>query len=180
MEDPDSERVTTASGDFLAEDRGAGSLTLKMPTDVVEIRPESAILRDGEGNPETIPNDVVFTMESSVRTARIGVYSLLNLPKQVPDIAPTQYDIRNLLKAARAINNGEPFPGERLLHRVLDKTYFAHILPPLPEDEPGTMRRIEEELGGLFGKGERAVQSLIDQIAGLRDKLSGGHDTKEG
>lgn len=125
-------------------------------------------------------NDVVFTMESSVRTARIGVYSLLNLPKQVPDIAPTQYDIRNLLKAARAINNGEPFPGERLLHRVLDKTYFAHILPPLPEDEPGTMRRIEEELGGLFGKGERAVQSLIDQIAGLRDKLSGGHDTKEG
>ncbi|MCA9436324.1 MAG: NAD(P)-binding domain-containing protein, partial [Candidatus Omnitrophica bacterium] len=62
VEDPDSERVTTASGDFLAEDRGAGSLTLKMPTDVVEIRPESVILRDGEGNPETIPNDVVFTM----------------------------------------------------------------------------------------------------------------------
>ena len=33
-------------------------------------------------------NDVIFTMESSVRTARIGVYTLLGLPKQVPDISP--------------------------------------------------------------------------------------------
>ncbi len=33
-------------------------------------------------------NDVVFTVESSVRTGRIAAYSLLGLPKQVPDIAP--------------------------------------------------------------------------------------------
>ena len=46
-------------------------------------------------------NDVVFTMESSVRTARIAVYKLLNLNKQVPDINPLQYDIRHLLKAAK-------------------------------------------------------------------------------
>ena len=57
------------------------------------------------------------------------------LRKQVPDISPVQYDIRTLLKAARAINNGDPFPGERLLHRLLDKTYYAHILPPLPDAE---------------------------------------------
>jgi oleate hydratase len=80
-------------------------------------------------------NDVVFTMESSVRTARVAVYTLLDLPKQVPDLSPTQYDIRNLVKAARALNNNAPFPGERLLRRVLDKTYFAHILPPLPDHE---------------------------------------------
>ena len=72
------------------------------------------------------------TMECSVRTARIGVYTLLGLPKRVADISPTPYDIRTLLRGARALNNNEPFPGERLLHRLLDKTCYAHILPPLP------------------------------------------------
>lgn len=76
-------------------------------------------------------NDIIFTMETSIRTARVGVYKLLNIPKQVPDISPTQYDIRNMIKGARAMNNGKPFMGERLLHWFLDKTYFAHILPPL-------------------------------------------------
>lgn len=116
-------------------------------------------------------NDVVFTMESSVRTARIGVYTLLNLNKQVPDIAPTQYDVRNMLKAARALNNGEPFTGERLLHRLLDKTYFAHILPPLPEAEQTTLGRIEEELGAVMGWGGQVVRGLTDRLAVLRDNL---------
>ncbi len=80
-------------------------------------------------------NDVVFTMESSVRTARVGVYGLLGLSKQVPDISPTQYDVRNLLKAARSLNNNEPFPGERILRRILSNSYFAHILPPAPEEK---------------------------------------------
>ena len=72
------------------------------------------------------------TMECSVRTARISVYTLLGLPKRVADISPTPYDIRTLLRGARALNDNEPFPGERLMHRLLDKTYYAHILPPLP------------------------------------------------
>ncbi|ATL48063.1 oleate hydratase [Chitinophaga caeni] len=74
-------------------------------------------------------NDVVFTMESSVRTARIAVYELLNLNKQVPDINPLQYDIRHLLKAAKTLNDGKTFLGEGLLRRVLKGTYFEHILP---------------------------------------------------
>ncbi len=86
-------------------------------------------------------NDVVFTMEISVRTARVTAYTLLDLQKQVPDLSPTQYDIRNLIKAARAINNGEPSPGERRLHRLLDNTYFAHILPSLPASTCGTQER---------------------------------------
>jgi oleate hydratase len=53
-------------------------------------------------------NDIVFTMESSIRTARIAVYKLLNLNKQVPDINPSQYDIRNLFKAAQSLNDYQP------------------------------------------------------------------------
>ncbi|WAC75078.1 oleate hydratase [Roseateles sp. SL47] len=102
-------------------------------------------------------NDIIFTMEASVRTARIGVYTLLGLRKQVPDISPTQYDIRNLLKGARALNNNEPFPGERLLHRVLGKSYFAHILPPLPDRDESLKERAEAELVALLGKGSQAL-----------------------
>ncbi|WP_345229715.1 oleate hydratase [Olivibacter ginsenosidimutans] len=80
-------------------------------------------------------NDVVFTMESSVRTARIAVYKLLNLNKQVPDINPLQYDIRHLLKAAKTLNDDKPFLGEGLLRKVLKGTYFEHILPGKEETE---------------------------------------------
>ena len=80
-------------------------------------------------------NDVVFTVETSVRTARIAVYKLLNLNKQVPDIAAGQYDIRQLLKATKALNDYKPFPGEGVLKLILKNTYFEHILPVGEGDE---------------------------------------------
>ncbi|WP_114240335.1 oleate hydratase [Dyella sp. C9] len=116
-------------------------------------------------------NDVVFTMESSVRTARIAVYTLLGLRKQVPDLSPTQYDIRHLLKAARTINNNQPFVGERLLHRLLDKTYFAHVLPPLPVDERGTRQKIDDEVVSLLGAGSHALKSISGWLDQFGDNL---------
>jgi len=67
-------------------------------------------------------------MESSVRTARITVYELLNLNRQVPDINPLQYDIRQLLKAAQSLNDYQPFTEEWILRKFLKGTYFEHIL----------------------------------------------------
>lgn len=116
-------------------------------------------------------NDIIFTMDSSIRTARVGVYTLLGLRKQVPDISPVQYDIRTLLKAARALNNGEPFPGERLLHRLLDKTYYAHILPPLPEGSASTLEKAEGELAELLGKGEDAIGRVGRWLEGVRQNF---------
>ena len=121
-------------------------------------------------------NDIIFTMESSVRTARIGVYTLLGLPKQVADISPTQYDIRNILKGARALNSNEPFPGERLLHRLLDKTYYAHILPPLPEKEETTLEHAESELSNLLGKGGQAVATVFGWLERFRETVRGKRD----
>ncbi|WP_435021772.1 oleate hydratase [Tundrisphaera sp. TA3] len=117
-------------------------------------------------------NDIIFTMDSSIRTARIAVYKLLGLRKQVPDISPTQYDIRNLLKAARVLNNNEPFPGERLLHRLLDKTYFAHILPPLPEPASSRLQSVENELSGLLGKGNQAMGTVLGWLDRIRGSLA--------
>ncbi|MFD1629373.1 oleate hydratase [Pseudopedobacter beijingensis] len=92
-------------------------------------------------------NDVVFTMESSVRTARVAVYELLNLNKQVPDISPLQYDIRHLLKAAKTLNDDKPFVGEGLLRRVLKGTYFDHILPGTPDEKEDHESFIAEQMG---------------------------------
>ncbi|MDH6253486.1 oleate hydratase [Chryseobacterium sp. H1D6B] len=91
-------------------------------------------------------NDVVFTMESSVRTARIAVYELLNLNKQVPDINPLQYDIRHLLKAAKTLNDDKSFVGEGLLRKVLKGTYFEHILPAGAEEEEEQESFIAEQV----------------------------------
>ncbi|WP_276964921.1 oleate hydratase [Chryseobacterium sp.] len=99
-------------------------------------------------------NDVVFTMESSVRTARIAVYSLLNLNKQVPDINPLQYDIRHLLKATQALNDYKPFLGEGILRKILKGTYFEHILVNRPEEQEeheSFLTRFQEWVKGVKG-----------------------------
>ncbi|KAF2339675.1 oleate hydratase [Flavobacterium nitrogenifigens] len=103
-------------------------------------------------------NDVVFTMESSIRTARIAVYKLLNLNKQVPDINPLQYDIRHLLKAVRTLNDGKAFLGEGILHKVLRGTYFEHVLPPIEEDKEEHESFIAEQ-----------VNRFKDWIKGIKD-----------
>jgi len=111
-------------------------------------------------------------MESSIRTARIGVYKLLNIPKQVPDISPTQYDIRNIIKGARALNSNKPFIGERMLHRLLDKTYFAHILPPLPEPEEEQQTHFEEERRELLGNGGDLIHKFSSWVNSLMENFS--------
>ncbi|MES1939980.1 myosin-cross-reactive antigen [Salinisphaera sp. T5B8] len=113
-------------------------------------------------------NDIIFTMEASVRTARIGVYKLLNIPKQAPDISPTQYDIRNLIKGARALNSGQPFPGERLLHRLLERTYYAHILPPLPEKNASKYDAVEGEIDALTAKAGDALKGVASWVTSFR------------
>ncbi len=109
-------------------------------------------------------NDVVFTLESSVRTARIGVYSLLGIRKQVPDIHPGQYDIRRLLRAARTLNNDEPFLGEGLLRYLLAGSYFQHILPLGPDEEVSALKK-----PGLFEQQLQALRGLIEERYTLED-----------
>ncbi|EOR96753.1 Myosin-crossreactive antigen [Arcticibacter svalbardensis MN12-7] len=102
-------------------------------------------------------NDIVFTMESSVRTARIAVYELLNLNKQVPDINPLQYDIRQLLKAAQSLNDYQPITGEWILRKFLKGTYFEHILVDNEDDSKEHESFISEQ-----------VDRFIDWIKELR------------
>ncbi len=61
VEEPSSERVTTASGPFLGEHRKPGSITLAMASQVAEVGEKDVTLKTKEGE-ETLPNDVVFSM----------------------------------------------------------------------------------------------------------------------
>lgn len=103
-------------------------------------------------------NDVVFTLESSVRTARIGAYRLLGVKKQVPDIHPGQYDIRRLLRATRSLNSDEAFVGEGMLRRFLGGTYFENILPLGPDEQPGDLQQ-----WSLFERERRSMLDLIEK-----------------
>jgi oleate hydratase len=52
-----------------------------------------------------LPNDVVFTVEYSVRSAQTAVYSLLGLSRTPPPVYKGHYDPRVLLKAFVALHD---------------------------------------------------------------------------
>jgi oleate hydratase len=51
-----------------------------------------------------LPNDVVFTVEYSIRSAATAVYSLLELDREPPAVYKGQYDPRVLWKAFRTLH----------------------------------------------------------------------------
>jgi thioredoxin reductase/ferredoxin len=62
VEDPVSERITTASGGFLGAHRRPGSVRLMMSSTVKEIGDDAVVITGGDDRDETVPNDVVFSM----------------------------------------------------------------------------------------------------------------------
>jgi oleate hydratase len=52
-----------------------------------------------------VPNDVVFTVEYSIRSAQLAVYGLLNLQMKPPGVYKGRFDPRVLLKAFRALHD---------------------------------------------------------------------------
>jgi thioredoxin reductase/ferredoxin len=62
VEEPSSERVTTAAGGFMNEHHKAGSITLMMSSNVKEIREDEVVVTDENKEDKTLPNDAVFSM----------------------------------------------------------------------------------------------------------------------
>jgi oleate hydratase len=52
-----------------------------------------------------LPDDVVFTVEYSIRSAQAGVYDLLGVQREPPPVYKGAYDPRVLLKAFRALHD---------------------------------------------------------------------------
>jgi oleate hydratase len=75
-----------------------------------------------------IPGDCVFTVEYSVRSAMMGVYTLLNLDKQPPEVYPSQYDLRVIAKAIKSMYGDKHFPGEGLIRYLLKDTSMKGLI----------------------------------------------------
>ncbi len=57
------------------------------------------------GQYRELPDDVVFTVEYSIRSAQVGVYALLGLNREPPPVYKGKFDPRVLLKAFRALHD---------------------------------------------------------------------------
>ncbi|RPJ49695.1 MAG: oleate hydratase, partial [Methanobacteriota archaeon] len=75
-----------------------------------------------------IPGDCVFTVEYSVRSAMTGVYTLLGLDKQPPEVWPSQYDLRVIAKAIKAMYGDRHIPGEGLIRYLLRDTSMKGLM----------------------------------------------------
>ncbi|MHC1684726.1 MAG: oleate hydratase [Clostridiaceae bacterium] len=68
-----------------------------------EVIPEGSTNLAFLGQFTEIPDDVVFTMDYSVRSAQMAVYEFLNLDKKVTPIYKGQYDVRVLYNSVMAM-----------------------------------------------------------------------------
>lgn len=75
-----------------------------------------------------IEGDCVFTVEYSVRSAMMAVYTLLGLNKKAPEIYASQYDIRYLMNAAKTMYSGRPLPAESILKKLLWNTSLEGLI----------------------------------------------------
>jgi oleate hydratase len=75
-----------------------------------------------------IPGDCVFTVEYSVRSAMMGVYTLLNLDKQPPEVYPSQYDLRVIANAIKSMHGDQHLPGEGLIRHLLKGTSMEGLI----------------------------------------------------
>lgn len=75
-----------------------------------------------------IPDDCVFTVEYSVRSAIMAVYNLLDITdKTPPEVYASKDDVTVIIKASETMHNGS-IPGEHLLSHLLKGTSLAGLL----------------------------------------------------
>ena len=76
-----------------------------------------------------VPQDCVFTVEYSVRSAMMAVYKLMKLDKEVDEVYPSQYDVRVLTTAAKTCLNLDKVPLQNIpLGKLLQGTELAGLL----------------------------------------------------
>ena len=69
-------------------------------TDRPHVVPDGAVNFAFIGQFAEIPRDTIFTTEYSMRSGMEAVYTLLNVDRGVPEVWGSQYDVRELLRAA--------------------------------------------------------------------------------
>ena len=100
-------------------------------TDRPRIVPEGCTNLALMGQFVEVPGDVVFTIETSVRTPMEAVYQLTGLEKEVIEVNPAQYDMRYFMERAKKFSGVEQ----------IDSTV-------IPKINPLKLKKIKEKLLG--------------------------------
>lgn len=93
-----------------------------------QVVPEGSINLAFLGQFAEIKDDCVFTVEYSVRSAIMAVYTLLGLEKNPPEIYPSQYDIRVVANAAKTMYSGRALPAESIIKKLLSNTTLEDLI----------------------------------------------------
>ncbi|MCR1875617.1 oleate hydratase [Paraclostridium bifermentans] len=93
-----------------------------------DVVPEGSVNFAFLGQFVEIPGDCVFTVEYSVRSAMMGVYSLLNIDRNIPEVYPSKYDIRSISAATKTLYGKRPLPGEFLIKKLLQNTSLDGLI----------------------------------------------------
>lgn len=86
-----------------------------------EVIPQNSVNLAFLGQFCEIKDDCVFTVEYSVRSAIMAVYSFLNLDKKVPEIYASQYDIRALATATKTMKSEHEGIGKKIIESIIKK-----------------------------------------------------------
>jgi oleate hydratase len=86
-----------------------------------EVIPEGSVNLAFLGQFCEIKDDCVFTVEYSVRSAIMAVYSFLKIEKQVPEIYASQYDIRALATAVKTMKSDDEGIVKKVIETVIKK-----------------------------------------------------------
>ena len=86
-----------------------------------QVVPEGSVNLAFLGQFAEIKDDCVFTVEYSVRSAMMAVYTLLKLDKQVPEIYPSQYDIRALAASAKTMHSEDESIIQNIIENMIKK-----------------------------------------------------------
>jgi len=86
-----------------------------------EVIPEGSVNLAFLGQFCEIKDDCVFTVEYSVRSAIMAVYTFLGLEKSVPEIYPSRYDIRALAAAVKTMKTDDEGIVKKVVESVIKK-----------------------------------------------------------
>jgi|WetSurMetagenome_2_1015567.scaffolds.fasta_scaffold93118_2 oleate hydratase len=93
-----------------------------------EVVPQGSVNFAFLGQYVEIPGDCVFTVEYSVRSAMMGVYTLLSLDKEPPEVWPSQYDMRVIARAVKSMYGDKHIPGAGIIRYLLRDTSMAGLI----------------------------------------------------
>lgn len=93
-----------------------------------KVVPEGAVNFGFLGQFVEASRDVILTPEYSVRTGMEAVYTLTDVPRAVPEVYNSTYDVRHLIRAAAALRDYEPYEVPKWLTKLVARTEIGWML----------------------------------------------------